>query len=158
MAITDKEQGVWITEQVYNKQMEGGIWVYNGDGAGYVWGRNDEGGLGINLSSNSESRSSPTQIPGPWKEMSVTGDNNYGIKTDGTLWGWGNNEYGELGQNTTQKVSSPIQIGTETTWRRISNWPGGGMATKTDGTLWMWGKNDNGMLGQNQGEPSVVKY
>ena len=158
MAITDKEQGVWITEQVYNKQMEGGIWVYNGDGAGYVWGRNDEGGLGINLSSNSESRSSPTQIPGPWKEMSVTGDNNYGIKTDGTLWGWGNNEYGELGQNTTQKVSSPIQIGTETTWRRISNWPGGGMATKTDGTLWMWGKNDNGMLGQNQGEPSVGKY
>ena len=158
MAITDKEQGVWITEQVYNKQMEGGIWVYNGDGAGYVWGRNDEGGLGINLSSNSESRSSPTQIPGPWKEMSVTGDNNYGIKTDGTLWGWGNNEYGELGQNTTQKVSSPIQIGTEATWRRISNWPGGGMATKTDGTLWMWGKNDNGMLGQNQGEPSVGKY
>ena len=89
--------------------------------------------------------------------MSVTGDNNYGTKTDGTLWSWGSNQNGELGQNTTQHFSSPVQI-SGTTWRRISSFPSGGIATKTDGSLWMWGKNNDGCLGQNQGEPSVGKY
>ena len=149
MAITDKEQGVWEVDQVYNKINQGSIWEYTGDGAGFTWGRNDEGGLGINLSPNSESRSSPVQLPGSWKEMSVTGDNNYGTKTDGSLWAWGNNEYGELGLGNKTKYSSPMQIGTDTTWRRVSNWPTGGMATKTDGTLWMWGRNENGILGQD---------
>ena len=158
MAITDKEEGVWELDQVYNKINQGSIWEYTGDGAGFVWGRNDEGGLGINLSPNSESRSSPVQLPGSWKEMSVIGDSNFGTKTDGTLWAWGSNQNGELGQNTTQHFSSPVQIGTETTWRRISSYPSGGIATKTDGSLWMWGKNDSGCLGQNQGEPSVGKY
>ena len=149
MAITDKEQGVWQTDQVYNKIMEGDIWVYTGDGAGFMWGNNDEGGLGINLGSNSERRSSPVQLPGSWKEMSVTGDNNYGTKTDGSLWAWGNNEYGELGLGNKTKYSSPMQIGTDTTWRRVTNGPTGAIATKTDGTLWAWGRNENGVLAQN---------
>ena len=158
MATPAQRTNTWILDEWYDQAVAGTTGGYNGAGEGYVWGRNDEGGLGINLSSNSESRSSPTQLPGPWREMSVTGDNNYGIKTDGTLWAWGNNTDGELGQNTTQKFSSPVQIGSDETWRRISNYPGGGMATKTDGSLWMWGKNDEGMIGQNKGEPSVGKY
>ena len=81
--------------------------------------------------------------------MSVTGDNNYGTKTDGSLWAWGNNEYGELGLGNKTKYSSPMQIGTDTTWRRVTNGPTGAIATKTDGTLWAWGRNENGVLAQN---------
>ena len=158
MATPAQRTNTWILDEWYDQAVAGTTGGYNGAGAGFMWGRNDEGGLGLNQSSNSVSRSSPTQVPGSWKEMSVIGDSNFGTKTDGTLWAWGSNQNGELGQNTTQHFSSPVQIGTETTWRRISSYPSGGIATKTDGSLWMWGKNDEGCLGQNQGEPSVGKY
>ena len=41
------------------------------------------------------------------------------IKTDGTLWLWGANNAGELGQNGTTQRSSPIQVGTDTDWDRL---------------------------------------
>ena len=74
------------------------------------------------------------------------------IKTNGTLWSWGNNSHGQLGQNspTNSHRSSPTQVGTDTTWSDVS---GSGfkrkIAIKTDGTLWSWGYNNFGTLGQN---------
>jgi alpha-tubulin suppressor-like RCC1 family protein len=84
--------------------------------------------------------SSPVQIPGTsWSSISGGGNISLATKTDGTLWSWGLNNYGQLGQNTTIDVSSPVQI-PGTTWSSIS---GGthSLATKTDGTLWSWGYN-----------------
>jgi hypothetical protein len=69
-------------------------------------------------------------------------------KTDGTLWSWGSNGGGTLGQNTTTDVSSPVQI-PGTTWSSISAVSNHSLATKTDGTLWSWGRNNYGQLGQN---------
>jgi len=72
-------------------------------------------------------------------------------KTDGTLWSWGNNSQGQLGQNNNTNRSSPVQI-PGTTWD-TAKFNGGsrysGAAIKTDGTLWSWGQNDKGNLGQN---------
>jgi alpha-tubulin suppressor-like RCC1 family protein len=64
-------------------------------------------------------------------------------KTDGTLWAWGRNSNGQLGQNNTTQCSSPVQI-PGTTWSSISGSGEHSLATKTDGTLWSWGLNDNG--------------
>jgi alpha-tubulin suppressor-like RCC1 family protein len=75
------------------------------------------------------------------------------IKTDGTLWAWGYQASGELGQNNNTNYSSPRQI-PGTTWESIDNMYNVTLATKTDGTLWSWGYNNNGELGQN----SQVKY
>ena len=77
-----------------------------------------------------------------------------GIKTNGELWAWGNNNYGQCAQNnSTGGYSSPIQIpGTNwSTATRISNASGSNhmLALKTDGTLWAWGYNGYGVLGQN---------
>lgn len=60
------------------------------------------------------------------------------LKTNGTLWGWGNNEYGRLGDGTTNNQTTPIQIGTDT-WVDVAagNYRAAGI--KTDGTLWQWG-------------------
>ena len=163
MAITDKEQGVWETDQVYNKIMEGDIWSYTGADAFYMWGNNPKGGLGLNDTAN---RSSPTQIPGStWSYLPhcnlISSNVMGGLKTDGTLWTWGNNDYGVLGHNQSSenaRYSSPTQVGTDTTWDNISM--GGDnakscIAVKTDGTLWCWGGNDKGNLGQNEsGIPS----
>ena len=78
----------------------------------------------------------------------------HAIKTNGTLWSWGTNEYGETGLNNTTKYSSPVQVGTDTTWSKLAvNTAEAGStsgAIKTDGTLWLWGKNfTSGQLGHN---------
>ena len=79
------------------------------------------------------------------------------IKTDGTLWMWGNqgaNPNGVLGQNQgTTEYSSPVQIyGGGTNWRNITTGIVNVFATKTDGTMWVWGgQNDAGNLGLNEG-------
>ena len=71
------------------------------------------------------------------------------IKTDGTLWTWGNNGDGRLGHNGGPHYSSPKKVGTNTNWRSIGWAEEAAMASKTDGTLWAWGHNQHGELGQN---------
>jgi alpha-tubulin suppressor-like RCC1 family protein len=70
-----------------------------------------------------------------------------GIKTDGTLWAWGGNTAGSLGDGTVLNRSFPVQIGAGTTWSKIST-AASSAAIKTDGTMWTWGYNLNGSLGQ----------
>jgi alpha-tubulin suppressor-like RCC1 family protein len=78
-------------------------------------------------------------------------NNAFGIKTDGTLWTWGNNYRGVFGTNQAHntKVSSPVQV-PGTTWDKIYTSNTTIAAIKTDGTLWTWGSNTNGVLGHNQ--------
>jgi len=121
------------------------------DGTLWVWGTGGEGGLAQN---NRTSYSSPVQIPGTtWDtgdfKIDVTNVGGYAIKTNGTLWSWGYNQYGELGTNQPAniKYSSPVQV-PGTTWRHVTGHNGTAMATKTDGTLWSWGYNQ-GSLGHN---------
>jgi len=71
-------------------------------------------------------------------------------KTDGTLWGWGKNTAGQLGQNNTTNYSSPRQVGSGTTWDRVVSAWDAALMIKTDGTIWAMGNNHYGMLGQNQ--------
>ena len=66
------------------------------------------------------------------------------------LWSWGNNTYGNLGQNNRTAYSSPVQI-PGTNWSQLTGRgdPSSILATKTDGTLWVWGANVAGNLGLN---------
>jgi len=131
------------------------------DGTMWAWGEGVEGSLGLN--EGTVNKSSPCQIPGTtWS----TGDGknamgdvgqktiNLAIKTDGTLWSWGQNYQGVLGQNNpiNSDRSSPTQIGSDATWNTVSTDGEACAATKTDGTAWAWGYNEYGQLGQNQGE------
>ena len=126
------------------------------DGTLWTVGKNGSGCFGTNQSESTlGSVSSPIQIPGTtWNgslgNRSITGGYEYALalKTDGTLWGWGQNSTGYLAQGNTTQYSSPVQI-PGTTWRSISTFQNHSIATKTDGTLWAWGENGNGMLGQN---------
>jgi alpha-tubulin suppressor-like RCC1 family protein len=64
-----------------------------------------------------------------------------GIKTNGTLWAWGDNSYGQVGDGTTTNRITPVQIGSETNWLFVS--AGNNLynvAILTDGTLWAWGQ------------------
>ena len=129
------------------------------DGTLWVMGDNFAGSLGQN---NQTKYSSPVQVPGTdWDtgdfKIGITNVAGYAIKTNGELWSWGYNQFGELGQNSNTNYSSPIQI-PGTTWRHVSCTSNGGVAaTKTDGTLWAWGANQNGQLGLNEAGTAARK-
>jgi hypothetical protein len=69
------------------------------------------------------------------------------IKTDGTLWVWGDNFYGQLGLGDTTNRYTPTKVGTDTNWAYVSAGCANTIAIKTDGTLWAWGWNYTGQLG-----------
>ena len=126
------------------------------DGTLWSWGAQDgQGWLGHN---NAVESSSPTQIPGTtWatgrRKIGIGQGSVAAIKTDGTLWTWCNNTQGGLGHNqapgTRALYSSPVQVGSDTTWKSINVGYYFMLATKTDGTLWSWGYSGQGQLGQN---------
>ena len=125
------------------------------DGTLWTWGVNNFGQLGDGTTT---SRSSPGTVAGGGTNWSQVTTNSYtsvigvvaAIKTDGTLWTWGANFSGALGNNTTINRSSPgTTAGGGTNWKQVS--AGGYYSTmtaiKTDGTLWTWGNNITGQLG-----------
>ena len=69
------------------------------------------------------------------------------LKTDGTVWAWGKNDYGQLGDGTTTNRSTPAQITGLSDIIAISADNFHSLALKDDGTVWAWGKNDYGQLG-----------
>ena len=71
------------------------------------------------------------------------------IKTDGTLWAWGNNTFGQLGLSDITDRYSPVQVGGLTAWSQVSGGYRHTVAIKTDGNLYAWGGNQQGQLGQN---------
>jgi alpha-tubulin suppressor-like RCC1 family protein len=124
------------------------------DGTLWLWGSGPGGRLGDNTETT---KSSPVQtISGGnnWKQVSVSEGSSAAIKTDGTLWLWGNGDDGILGNNSVADVSSPVQtVSGGNNWKQVitgGDQAGGQTAAiKTDGTLWMWGIGDNGRLGTN---------
>lgn len=82
-----------------------------------------------------------------WQTFSLGGGHTLAIKTDGTLWAWGNNTEGQLGIGSATNQNSPIQVGTDVDWKFIYSGALTSFAIKNDGTLWGWGRNDSGQLG-----------
>ena len=115
----------------------------------YAWGQNNNGQLGQNDSGIN--RSSPVQVGAltNWSQISTGGQATVAIKTDGTLWLWGYNNYGQLAQNDTVSRSSPVQVGAATNWSLVSMGQYSTAAIKNNGTLWAWGLNVIGQLGTN---------
>jgi alpha-tubulin suppressor-like RCC1 family protein len=120
------------------------------DGTLWTWGDNSYGRLGDNTII---SRSTPvTTFAGGtnWKQVAGGNAHTTAIKTDGTLWTWGLNDNGQLGNNTTTSRSTPVTtFAGGTNWKQVSGGIAHTAAIKTDGTLWTWGLNDNGQLGNN---------
>jgi alpha-tubulin suppressor-like RCC1 family protein len=113
----------------------------------WSWGYTYNGRLGNG--STTPNISTPVQIGSltDWAKVTSFNKGSHGIKTDGTLWGWGANIHGEVGNGTTTAYSSPIQIGALTDWLKGGSQQHSSIFIKTDGTAWAWGSNGGGQLG-----------
>jgi alpha-tubulin suppressor-like RCC1 family protein len=119
------------------------------DGSLWVWGRNAENQLGLGLS-DTTNRFAPVQVgtATDWKALSAGLYRTAAIKTDGSLWVWGQNSFGGFGLGNTTHQPSPVQVGTATDWASIiATGDGHSIAIKTDGSVWSCGNNGNGQLG-----------
>ena len=135
------------------------------DGTLWSWGNNYDGQLGLEIPTD-QHRSSPTQI-GTSTDWSDT-DGQIGtpgrtakgaIKTDGTLYMWGRNDEGALGQNNRTNYSSPRQVPGNYIWiskgLNQHDQKGVTFTIKNDTTMWAWGSGWYGMFGNNYGSASA---
>lgn len=88
-------------------------------------------------------------VAGCWKAIATGMSHTVGIMSDGTLWAWGANDFGQLGDGTRIARRTPVQIGTANDWQSVSAGTLHTMAIKTNGTLWGWGINGNSRLGDD---------
>lgn len=121
----------------------------------YAWGTNNAGQLGDNTI---VSKTSPILVAGgftDWCQVSAggigaIGQQSLGLRTNGTLWTWGYNNQGQLGDNTTVAKSSPVLVvGGFTDWYQFSSGGLHNLGVRTNGTAWAWGSGTYGRLGQN---------
>ncbi len=120
----------------------------------WAWGNNYAGQLGDGCVKGSScvSKATPTTVntDTDWAAVAAGANHVLALKTNGTLWAWGINDYGELGnaaQSPTAYSSVPVQIGTDTDWKALAAGDMHSLAIKTNRTLWAWGDTDYGQLG-----------
>ena len=120
------------------------------NGTAWAWGAASVGQLGDGTTAN---KSSPVSVVGgytDWSQVSAGADHSLGLRTNGTAWAWGANNYGKLGDNTTANKSSPVSVvGGYTDWSQVSAGYSHSLGLRTNGTAWAWGQGSNGKLGDN---------
>jgi alpha-tubulin suppressor-like RCC1 family protein len=120
------------------------------------WGDNTSGQLGGG--SNATEPVPINYIAGTWQYLfnGGAGDHMCAIKSNGTLWCWGHNDSGQLGNNSTTNAVTPVQVGSDSTWIAGSVGFNSTCAIKSNGTLWCWGDNSYGQLGNGSIDASLV--
>jgi alpha-tubulin suppressor-like RCC1 family protein len=112
-----------------------------------AWGSNREGQLGDGTTTNS---STPVQVHGlSGVTAAIAGgeDHSVALRSDGTVWAWGGNLYGQLGDGTTTNSSTPVQVRGLSGVTAVAAGDYCSVALRSDGTVWAWGFNANGQLG-----------
>lgn len=117
------------------------------EGMLWTWGRNSEGQLGHGTSTALVDVPLPVGAATNWSAVACGLAHTVALRRDGTLWAWGRNYGGQLGDGTTVARSSPVQIGSGSQWVSIRCGQNQTFAVRADGTLWACGVNDVGQLG-----------
>ncbi|MFZ5774640.1 MAG: RCC1 domain-containing protein [Thermodesulfobacteriota bacterium] len=129
------------------------------DGTVWAWGWNYSGELGGGFTSTSSA--TPVLVSGVSNIVAIDSDAGYGshslaLKNDGTVWAWGANSDGQLGDGTTTQRTTPVQVSGLTNVMAIAAGGDFSLALKTDGTVWAFGGNSLGQLGNGSTQDSAV--
>jgi Secretion system C-terminal sorting domain/Regulator of chromosome condensation (RCC1) repeat len=123
------------------------------DGTLWAWGANQEGQLGIGVGIAGQATPIQVGTANNWLKVFANDFYSFAIKTDGTLWSWGQGGSGvgiadALGYiGLPNDYLSPHQVGTATNWTTASISSSVAMGIKSDGTLWVWGRSNYGQFG-----------
>jgi alpha-tubulin suppressor-like RCC1 family protein len=116
----------------------------------WCWGDNEDGQLGLG---NDTDQDLPRQVISParggWATVFADFEHTCAIRTDTTLWCWGDNGSGVLGTGNSTSQDRPAQVTTPARggWASVTTSGDHTCATRTDATLWCWGDNGDGELG-----------
>lgn len=126
-----------------------------GDGTLWAWGWNRHGELGLGAEMLDQRVLVPTQVGTAtnWRTVTASPAFALALRSDGTLWGWGGNSAGQLGDGSSIARFSPTRIGTADNWSAVAAGGRHAVALRRDGTLWAWGFNAQGQLGDGTTEP-----
>lgn len=119
------------------------------DGTLWTAGQNESGVSGVNDGAPNHKVLTQVGTDNDWKYVAATrffGRSVMAIKTDGTLWAWGDGSTGTLGLGNYNNKLVPTQVGTDTDWAQVSVGSNFTIALKTDGTMWGWGWNQRSEL------------
>ncbi len=144
-----------------------GTIILKSDGTVWTWGAGSFGKLGINATTGRSLV--PVEVHGATNVdylhsvMAIMGgeSHNMALKYDGTLWSWGYNFVGELGDGTTNDAATPIQVGLGcnpplTGVTKLGGRTYFSLAVKSDGTIWGWGMNGSGQMGNGTAGANVL--
>jgi len=130
--------GGYYTATTYATRADGSLWA---------WGLNTSGQVGDGTVVNKLVPTLVHTTDNVVSSISPGSDFTTGVKTDGTMWAWGYNNLGQVGDGTTVAKTTPVQIGTATNWHGMNCGDDHTIAIQSNGTIWGWGDNYYGELG-----------
>src|SRR5712691_1870635 len=117
------------------------------DGSVWGWGSNQFGQIGDGTTT---ARVAPVRVAGltgPFVGVSAGATHSLGVSADGSVWAWGFNGEGQLGDGTTTRRLQPVRVSTLTNVVAVAAGGSHSLALRSDGTIWVWGRNEEGQLG-----------
>lgn len=129
-------------------------WSSSPDGTVWTWGSNSQGQLGDGTYGFTP-RTTPAQVSGLTNVVAVAAGTDFtlALRSDGSVWAWGNNASGQLGDGTTAtRQTSPVAVTGLANVSAIAAGSAHAVALTSSGAVWTWGSNSSGQLG----DPSVT--
>lgn len=119
------------------------------DGTVWAWGQNNWGAIGIGTTSGRVT--TPAQVTGLGDVTAIAGGgfHSLALKSDGTVWTWGLNNYNQLGDGTSTNRSAPVQAYELDGAIAVAAGGYSSIVLRSDGRVWSWGLNTSGQLGDN---------